>query len=110
MKNFKDNQKVRHPKYGEGEINLHHLGNKYSINFGDIQTLWKEIGDDFYNQLEQVEDLPNVSEYCYLWDNNSDEAVYAKFDYKIKAANDFKYKREGRMVFYQNVSKTPPFQ
>ena len=105
MKKFKDNQKVRHPKYGEGAINLHHLTNRYSINFGDIQTLWKEIGDDFYNQLEEVEDLPNVGEYAYFWYDNWDFANYAKFE--TKSNEGYYISRNG--IGYKNISKTPPF-
>lgn len=80
MKTFKDKQKVKHPKYGEGTFNLHHPTNKYSIDFGDIQTLWKPLNDDFYNQLEPVEDLPEVGEYAYFWEKGFINAIYAKYD------------------------------
>lgn len=60
MKNFKDGQKVRHPKYGEGEIAINSTEDIYYVDFGEISRHWSKIGDEFYNQLEEVEDLPEV--------------------------------------------------
>lgn len=110
MKTFKDKQKVRHPKYGEGIFNLHHLTNKYSIDFGDIQTLWKDVNDDFYNQLEAVEDLPEVGEYAYFWDNDWAEGTYAYARFEglnTDAKSSYKY-LDHEETEYQNISKTPP--
>ena len=67
MKKFKDNQKVTHPKYGEGIIK--HGIHDYWVLFSDVETRMRTVGDDFYSQLEAVEDLPNVGEYAYFWED-----------------------------------------
>jgi hypothetical protein len=36
----------------------------YYIKFSEVETGWKTINDDFYNQLEAVEDLPKDRRVC----------------------------------------------
>ena len=105
MKNFKDNQKIRHPKYGEGVINIDRWENIYVVTFDEVLRSTSNIGDDFYNQLEPVEDLPNVGEYAYFWNDEWDFANYAKFGAK---SNDCYYDFLN-VIGYKNISKTPPF-
>jgi hypothetical protein len=105
MKNFKDNQKVRHPKYGEGVINIDRFENIYVVTFNEVNRVTSPIGDDFYSQLEPVEDLPNVGEYAYFWYDNWDFANYAKFE--TKSNEGYYISRNG--ISYKNISKTPPF-
>lgn len=108
MKNFKDGQKVRHPKYGEGVINIDRWENIYVVTFNEVNRVTSPIGDDFYNQLEPVEDLPNIGEYCYLWNYGSEEAVYAKLGGLGDVRSKFKYRKMGFATYYQHISKTPP--
>ena len=107
MKTFKDGQKVRHPKYGEGIIEIFDNQNIYGVEFDDVVRAISTIGDDFYNQLEAVEDLPEVGEYAYFWDEGSKECVYAKFG-GINEGSDYKYKKYDSVTCYHNISKTPP--
>lgn len=110
MKNFKDNQKVRHPKYGEGIFNnFEKFPNTYTIAFEEFSTQVMQIGNDFYNQLEPIEDLPNVGEYAYFWDDDKLMFFYGIFKgrklskYKYEAGNN-----ESAFGSYQYISKTPP--
>lgn len=109
MKNFKDNQKVKHPKYGEGEIVFNSTESLYYVDFYEISRHWSKIGDDFYNQLEEVEDLPEVGEYAYFWDEGKKHCAYALF---VKIIG-FKYQNyianlSGCHLSFSNISKTPP--
>lgn len=106
MKNFKDQQKVNHPKYGEGVINIDRWENIYVVTFNEVLRSTSNIGDDFYNQLELVEDLPNVGEYAYFWNDGWDFANYAKFG--AKSNEGYYISRNG--IGYKNISKTPPFK
>lgn len=107
MKDFKDQQKVRHPKYGEGVINIDRWENIYVVTFNEVNRVTSPIGDDFYNQLEEVEDLPNVGEYAYFWNNNNKYCVYAIYK-GITEEKVYKYKTE-EVGAYSKISKTPPF-
>jgi hypothetical protein len=109
MKNFKDNQKVTHPKYGEGVIKFHPLQALYYVTFSETSRTWNSIGDDFYSQLEAVEDLPNVGEYAYFWDDEMIEkkaVIYGKLG-EIDKEDKRPYYCIGAAC-YNFISKTPP--
>ena len=108
MKNFKDNQKVRHPKYGEGVINIDRWENNYVVTFNEVNRVTSPIGDDFYNQLEPVEDLPEVDEYAYFWNAGKVYFIYGQYKGKTKDEK-FKVKTDTfTTAHFDNISKTPP--
>jgi hypothetical protein len=106
MKNFKDQQKVRHPKYGEGVINIDRWENSYVLTFNEVLRSTSNIGDDFYNQLEAVEDLPKVGEYAYFWGEPNKYCVYARYK-GITEDKVYKYATQD-IGSYPKISKTPP--
>jgi hypothetical protein len=108
MKNFKDNQKVRHPKYGEGVINIDRWENSYVVTFNEVNRATSNIGDDFYNQLEEVEDLPEVGEYAYFWNAGKVYFIYGIYKGKTKDEK-FKVKTDTfTTAHFDYISKTPP--
>ena len=107
MKKFKDGKQVTHPKYGEGIIK--HGVHDYWVLFSDVETRMRTVGDDFYSQLEAVEDLPEVGEYAYFWDDGKKHCVYAIFVEKItNKYQKYKANLSGAYLPYSNISKTPP--
>lgn len=109
MKNFKEGQKVSHPKYGEGVISFHLKQSLYCVEFSETSRTWNDIGDDFYNQLQEVEDFPEVGEYAYFWDDLMIEKkayIMGKLG-EIDKSDKCPYYCIGAAC-YQYISKTPP--
>ena len=108
MKNFKDNQRVIHTKYGEGVINTDRWGNIYVVTFNEVNRVTSPIGDDFYSQLEPVEDLPEVGEYAYFWNAGKVYFIYGIYKGKTKDEK-FKVKTDTfTTAHFDYISKTPP--
>jgi hypothetical protein len=108
MKNFKNNQNVKHPKYCEGVINIDTWENKYVVTFNEVYRVTSPIGDDFYNELEPVEDLPEVGEYAYFWNAGKVYFIYGIYKGKTKDEK-FKVKTDTfTTAHFDNISKNPP--
>lgn len=108
MKNFKDNQKVRHPKYGEGVINIDRWENNYVVTFNEVNRVTSPIGDDFYNQLEPVEDLPEVGEYAYFWTDEMQYNIYGEYKGKSNCGRYIVKITNTITDVFKNISKNPP--
>lgn len=108
MKNtFKHGQQVQHSKYGIGTFELNEA-NEFRVVYDIITTDWRVIGNEHYSQLEPIEDLPEIGQYAYFWDEGWNYCAYAKYYGK----KDGKYQMlniRGVTVDYSNISKTPPF-
>lgn len=106
---FKHEQKVKHPIHGEGTFYYNTNWTKYSVKFKDVETYSLDLGDDFYNQLEIVEDLPEVGEFAYFWHDGQKYCIYGKF-LGESINKRIPYKVEGTIILFENISKIPPFK
>ena len=109
MKNtFKHGQQLQHSRYGVGTFELNEA-NEFRVVYDIIATDWRVIGNLHYSQLDPIEDLPEVGEYAYFWDDLMIEKkayIIGKLG-EIDKSDKCPYYCIGAAC-YQYISKTPP--